>query len=328
PEKYIATFRGVDGAMVFEDQRYRFHLFDAEGHAMADSAEELALKYGDRLGKALPYPPQQDMDHYHHLVKDAKGRIWWAKWSEGWGIVDGKRAIRGEMDDLKKTVPGGRFTVLYPIGDGTRVLLGFQAFRDGASGVYSVEKGRIVRLTDSPVKVVALSSVYPQTTAQADSSGRVWVMRDRDKPGPGLLRPVSQAIDSEGTPAATHRGWLVLEDGQKGLWFRQARSGPDCIMRLDADRRDARLEVPNLTEAASFAEAPDGSVWTLTRTELIRLKAEGDRLSIVERYPASVHDSDRVWCDRDGRVWMVHTTIGEGTPFTELIRFATTKSSE
>ena len=80
----------------------RFHLFDAEGHAVADSAEELALKHGDRLRKALRYPPQDNIDYGHQLVKDAAGRIWWARWPAGWGVVDGTTAIRGEMDDLMK----------------------------------------------------------------------------------------------------------------------------------------------------------------------------------------------------------------------------------
>jgi hypothetical protein len=328
PEKYIATFCGADGAMIFEDNHYRFHLFDAAGHVAADSAEELALQYGDRLRKALPYPPRQNLDRYHHLVKDAKGRIWWAKWSDAWGVVDGKTAIRGEMDGLKQKVRGGRFTVLYPIGDGAGVLLGFQAFREGVSGIYSVENGRIVRLADSPVNVVELSSPHPQTIARADRLGRVWIMRDRDRPGPGVLRPVSQAIDSQGKPGATHRGWLVMEDHKQGLWFRRSQFGRGDIIRLDAGGRDAKLEVPSLTNATSFAEAPDGSAWTFTSTSLIRVRAEDDRLSIVEQYPMAVQEGDSLWCDREGRVWMAHTTVPTAAPgmrqvYTELIRFAT-----
>ena len=328
PEKYATVFRGAGGAMIFVGPQYRFHLFDADGHVVADSAEELALQYPDRLGKALPYPPYQDVDQNAHLVKDAKGRIWWAKGHESWGVVDGKTAIRGEMADLLEKVPQGRFTVVYPIGDGARVLVGFQAFKEGASGVYGVENGRIVRLAESPVRVVGPSSVYPQTTAQCDSAGRVWIMRDRENPGPAWIRPVSQMIDPRGKSGPTHSGWLMLEDRNKGLWFKQASLRPESVARLDASGHDTTLEVPNLTNATSFAEAPDGSVWTLTHTELIRLHANANQLSITERYPTPVQDSDRVWCDREGRVWMVHTTVptgvpGQDRPYTELIRFAT-----
>ncbi len=331
PEKYVAAFPGVDGAMVFEDDRNRFHLFDAEGHAVADSAEELALKHGDRLRKALRYPPQDNIDYGHQLLKDAAGRIWWARWPAGWGVVDGTTAIRGEMDDVMKRDRVNPFSLLYPIGDGTRVLLG--PYGDiGPSGVYGVEKGRIARLADPPVSGIALPWVHPPTTiARTDSSGRAWVMRFDDK-----LGPISQAIDSRGKLAATHRGWLVFEDRKKGLWFRQAlwskytkAFGPDCIMRLDADGRDAALDVPDLTAASPLAEAPDGSAWTLTDSELIRIRAGDGRLSIVERYAMHVKDSDRLWCDSDGRVWMVHeTTSSEGPPYTELIRFATKTSLE
>jgi ligand-binding sensor domain-containing protein len=325
PEEYVAAFRGVDGAMVFADNRNCFHLFDADGHVAANSAENLALQYGDRLRKALPYPPRQNLDRYHHLVKDAKGRIWWASGRWGWGVVDGKTAIRGEMDDLNQKVRGGRFTLLYPIGDGTRVLMGFQAFAGGVSGVYDVANDRMVRLADSPVNIVQLSSAHWQPTARADSSGRVWVMRDRQRPGPGVLQPVSQAIDLTGKAGATHEGWLVLEDRQKGLWFRRVQHGPDCILRLDASGRDAELQVPNLTHATSFAEAPDGSVWTLTHDGLIRVRVEGNRLAIAEQYPMAVQEGDSLWCDREGRVWMAHTTVSMagGGVHTELIRFAT-----
>ena len=342
PREFIATFSGIDGAMIFEDLEHRFHLFDAEGHVLAESAEQLALTYPDRLRKALPYPPRQITERCHHLVKDANGRIWWAQlrlvkgaseriwwpqWREEWGVVDGRTAIRGEIDDLKKQVPGGQFTILCPIGDGTRVFLSFLGFREGLAGIYGVEKGRIVRLADSPVTVVELLARDPQTAVQADNSGRLWCMRDRDEPGSGSFQPVSQILDSRGKPAATHRGFLILEDRKKGLWFKQTRSAPACIMRLDADGHDVTLEVPDLTDSSSFAEAPDGSVWMLTRSELARIRTEGDRLSIVELYPMSVQDSDTVWCDSEGRVWMMRTLIDHrDPPHKELIRYATASS--
>jgi hypothetical protein len=106
------------------------------------------------------------------------------------------------------------------------------------------------------------------------------------------------------------------------------------VLYRDAAGNETSFEVPNISKGASFAEAPDGSVWTLTDSELIRIRAEAGRLSIVERYPVNVLDADRVFCDREGRVWMVHTTVpnltgmpesrnGESAVYTELIRFAT-----
>jgi hypothetical protein len=48
------------------------------------------------------------------------------------------------------------------------------------------------------------------------------------------------------------------------------------LTRLDVGGRDATLQL-SIPEATDFAEAPDRSVWTLTHTELIRIRAEGDR---------------------------------------------------
>jgi streptogramin lyase len=97
-------------------------------------------------------------------------------------------------------------------------------------------------------------------------------------------------------------------------------------MRLDPDGRDAKLEWPNLTGFISFTKSPDGSVWMLTYAGIFRTRVEGNRLSIVERYPVEVQNDDCLWCDREGRVWMAHThapKTGHGEVYRELIRFAT-----
>jgi hypothetical protein len=56
-KSFIAAFPGADGAMIFEDDQYQFHLFDAEGWAKADSAPALARNYPERVRRALAYPP-------------------------------------------------------------------------------------------------------------------------------------------------------------------------------------------------------------------------------------------------------------------------------
>ncbi len=127
--------------------------------------------------------------------------------------------------------------------------------------------------------------------------------------------------DSQGKISATHPGWLILEDRDKGLWFKQPR--PPSVLRMDARGGNAMLALPNLLRDANFAESPDGSVWTLTNAELIRVRATGDRLSIVERYPVSVGQQDQEYCGRDGRVWVSHLAFGDRAPYWELIQFAT-----
>jgi hypothetical protein len=338
PEKYVAAIRGVDGAMVFEDSQGGFHLFDAQGHAAADSLEKLVMQYRERLVKALPYPPVENVDRPEHLIRDAKGRIWWTE-SPGprgspttrWGVVDSEQAIRGDMSGLGLN-GAGQFTMLWPISDGSRVLVACDTRQQSVSGVFGVENGRITRLGDSPVPVVLPSSVYPQITALCDSLGRTWFKRDRDRPGPGKIVRVSQAVDTQGRPGVIHEGWLMLEDSKKGLWFKPSWVGPQKIVRLDAGGHEATLEVSGIADSACLAEAPDGTIWTLTGTELIRIRAEANRLTIVERYPVPMQGSDRLWCDREGRVWMVHATIPQTVPHLgrrqetssiELIRLAT-----
>ena len=44
----------------------------------------------------LALPPFASANFYHHLIKDGKGRIWWAHWFHEWGVVaDGRAIIQG-----------------------------------------------------------------------------------------------------------------------------------------------------------------------------------------------------------------------------------------
>jgi len=308
PKGYISAFRGADGAMVFEDGRYRFHLFDDKGWVMGGSAKDLALKYPDRLRKALAWPPLPSINFYHHLVKDAEGRIWWGHWCHEWGVVDGSTAIDGKT--APATVGPNRnqvLSVLYPIGNGSEVLAGDEA---GAATVLTVRNGRVVSVGQSPVRVDNRPPEGWRHNVLRDRRGRVWVMNGRD----------SRAIGLDGKLVAEHDGWLMLEDRFGGLWFKRTMSRDKAIVRLTPDGAEAVLPLADVAENACFAEAPDGTVWTLTLSELIRVKAHNGKLSIVERYAVPVAAWDHVWCDAAGRIWMYHGVDG---PYQELIRFAT-----
>ena len=308
PKGYISAFRGADGAMVFEDPRYRFHLFDDKGWVMGGSAKDLALQYPDRLRKALAWPPLPSINFYDHLVKDAEGRIWWGHWSHEWGMVDGPTAIDSKTAPV--TLGPNRnqvLSVLYPIRNGSEVLAGDEA---GAAAVLTVRNGRVVSVGQSPVRVDNRPHECWRHNVLRDRQGRVWVMNGRK----------SQAIGLDGKLVAEHDGWLLLEDRFGGLWFKRTMSRDKAIVRLTPDDAEAELPLADVAENACFTEAPDGTVWTLTLSELIRVKAQNGKLSIVERYAVPVAAWDHVWCDAVGRVWMYH---GVDRPYRELIRFAT-----
>jgi len=316
---FIAAFQGAGGAMVFVDTRHRFHLFDAEGRATANSAEQLALKYPDRLRRALPYPPAASANYYHHLVKDAAGRIWWANWEKPWGVVDGATALRGEDAEFEL----GRahqavFSVLHPVGDGTRLLAGDER---GVSAVVAVQNGRIVSLGPAPVRMGHRPPTNWRRNVLRDSAGRIWVMTNRrtEHSGINAVGGISQAIDSQGNLVATEDGWLMLEDRHKSLWFKLVGWPKKVIVRQDPSGRTASLEVPGLVDIAPFAEAPDGTVWALTSSDLIRLAADGERLSIVSAYPVAASAPGNIWCDAQGRVWLVR---GRSPSSYELVCFA------
>jgi hypothetical protein len=311
PRGYISAFQGANGAMVFEDDRYRFHLFDAEGWVMAKSAAGLAVDRPKRLQRALPYPPLRSESFYHHLVKDAAGRIWWAHWFHEWGVVDGKKAVDGKASGLA-VGPGRKrvVSVLTPIGDGRRMLVGDE---DGAAAVVMLRGDRIERVSGSPVRVDDRPPAGWRSNVLRDSTGRVWIM----------TRGGSQAVGPKGSRVASHAGWLTLEDRKGGLWFNERRYPSAFVVRVAPDGKEARLEVPGLLEGASMAEAKDGTVWALTLSELIRARAEGDRLAVVERFPVPVHRYDHLWCDPGGCLWHLHHDDAEPR-VRYLIRYATT----
>ena len=279
--------------MIFEDRSYRFDLFDAKGWVRGRSALDLALKNPDRLRKALAYPPLSADDRFHKLVKDAKGRIWWATWEHGWGVIDGEYAIDGKTCKAIKLGPGNPMWELIPFGDGMRVLA---STHDGQASVLDVIDGRIVEVAKPPVPMPGWRISGHYATFR-DSDGRLWICQNN----------TSQAIDIKGKAAEAVPGYLLVEDRRKGLWFREEKENRVVLVRRDTSGRTLRLEVPDLLVRDCVAAAPDGSVWALTRLELLRIRADDKSLTIIERYPLRVN-ADRICCDARGRVW--HETDG------------------
>ena len=310
PDGAIAVFPGTNGSMVFVGRERGFHLLDTQGWATAKSAQELAIRHGYRLGRALPYPPQPSARFYHHLMSDPKGRIWWAHWFHGWGVVENGKAIDGKASSLDIGPNRERvLSVLTPIGDGTRVLAGDE---DGRATIVDVVEGRIVKCGDSPVRVSERPPDGWRRNVFRDSRDRVWVMAQNG----------SEAIGPTGERVASHKGWLSLEDRQHGLWFNVRQGYRASVVRVATDGHEARLEIPDLHEHASMAQAPDGTVWALTDASLIRIRDDGQQLSVVERYRLRIGWPDHIWCDPAGRVWHLHHDPEDGTR-RYLIRYAT-----
>jgi hypothetical protein len=318
-EVYSSAFPGPNGEMIFRALWGRCHLFDAKGHVTAESAAELATKYADRVGKVLSYPPLPSVNRFDRLVKDARGRVWWADWSSKWGVVEGTSALGDEAKQVNLGPGRGAFfSVFQPIGDGTRLL----AADEKGAALIGLEAGRLAALEKVPLAVPGDPPPAWLQNVLRDHQDRLWVMSERDPHG--SWSPISRAIDPLGKVVASHPGWLMLEDRHRVLWFAILSEGSWSVVRRDAKGKETTLAMPTLSPLAAMAEAPDGTVWALTASELVRLKADGDQLAIVERYPVAVRRSEGVWCDGNGRIWMVHAaTPAVGPPHTDLICFAT-----
>ncbi|MCI0739170.1 MAG: hypothetical protein L0Y72_09010 [Gemmataceae bacterium] len=291
PRGFLSVYPGADGAMVFEDASYHFWLFDAGGVVTERTARVLASEHAGRLAKALPFPPGPALPYYHHFVKDAKGRFWWSEWERTWGVVDGKQVFEGKDAGLAVTPSAGRVcNLLVPVGEAGRMLVGRN---DGIAAIVDLGRDGIVKVAD--VEFRTQESIAQQSWLRntlRDSLGRVWIMGARH----------SCAIGVDGKIIAKRDGWLALEDQRQGLWFLVAGKKEPELVRLDlATGKEARLEVPHLWRTSSLAQAPDGTVWASTSSEIIRIRAGRDGLHIIERHPVAA--TGQLWCDRAGRIW-------------------------
>jgi hypothetical protein len=221
-------------------------------------------------------------------------------------VTDG-RAINGKRCgvDVGPT-RDERLSVLTPIGGDGRVLA---ADDGGAAAVLDEARGWIVRRADIHLKMNWHPPPGWDCQAFYDSAARLWLSRGYD----------SHAYGPDGQHLASHRGRLMLEDSRGGLWFSEYRPAAHLTTRLSPDGREATLEVGT----GGMAEAPDGTVWALTGPGLIRLRADGQHLSIVERHIMPVSGGDKIWCDREGRLWHRHYE----DPAYRLIRYATTPTA-
>ena len=329
PGGYFAAIPGVLGAMIFQDDRARFHLFDAHGWVMAQSAETLATQFPDRLLDALDSPPRPSLGRSYHLIKDAKGRIWWAGWPQAgmpWGVVVGGEPIRADATSLQDG-PQEKLSlaVLYPIGDGTKML----AVDEQCVGcVVDVHDGRIVSVEPSPVVVgnYGNGSGWGHNVLR-DHMGRVWIMTSRRSEHSFFVGHGgrSQCLDTDGELLATHDGWLMLEDREYGLWFMLVDSSPleSAVVRHDSSGQITRLEIPGLR--GWLAEGPGETVWAMTSQELIQLNHSEQRLDIVARHALPDKVRDGVWCDPFGGVWFTRNLASASLHLRvqELIRVST-----
>ena len=312
--EFISAFAGAKGAMVLEDSGYGLHLIDGEGHVAAASAEALASRHGDRLRAALAWPPGPAVDFYHRLFKDPRGRIWWAKWENAWGVIDGDKAISGKDADIALGPNRGtNFSVFAPVGDAGRAFICDGWSNRGSGAVVEVADGRLVKVADVAIMPDFIASHGWGRGVVRDAKGRLWVAIFSDK---------SVAVTDEGRIAASHAGRVLLADRQGGLWFAEwtADRAACTLVRVAPDGTEARLGLAALSAESPLAEAPDGTAWALTATSILRVRA-GERLEVVEEHPARVFYSDSIWCDPKGCVWHLQHT-GE-TPSLLLLRYAT-----
>jgi hypothetical protein len=307
PVGFISAFPGADGAMVFQDRNHRFHVFDDAGHVRAASAAELLSRHAERLQRALPMAIQSSNAFYSHFVKDSQGRVWWSNWETDWGVVDGATVIRA-ADAIPAVAVGAgyRHELLFPAGDG-RVLV----FRDGnqSQGVLAeLSNGKVTHVADLPFADVDRKQTG--VMAVRDRLGRAWIVTRRG----------SRALDASGKLVAEHSGDILLQDRAGGLWFRVGGHRPDtALVRLSPDGQETALTLPRLRPFSPLAESPDGTFWAVAGNELVHIRVQADRLVEEARLPAP--PSNYLWCDRDGRVWLV-----DGSAHAEqAVRLAVTK---
>lgn len=290
PIGFISVFQAADGAMVFLDRNHRFHLFDTAGHVRVNSSSELFSQHAERLARALPQPLLGSDGYYFHLVKDSRGRVWWSNWETDWGVVDGNKIIiaGGEIPSVE-VKRGYRHDLIFPAADG-RVFV-FPDDVQGRRGVLAELAGeKIVRLSDIPISV---DSMQNSQLAVRDRQGRVWI----------TTQDGSRALDGAGKLVADHRGRILLEDRAGCLWFHVGdRADNTALVRLSMDGKEFKIDLPSLRRNWPVAESPDGTFWAVSGKELVQIRPEGKQLLEVARYAAP--QSNYIWCDNDGRVWL------------------------
>jgi len=148
--------------------------------------------------------------------------------------------------------------------------------------------------------------------AVRDRQGRVWI----------TTRDGSRALDADGKVIAEHRGRILLEDRAGCLWFHAGdRVDNTALIRLSTDGKESKLDLPRLRRNWPLAESPDGTFWAVSGKELVHIRPEGNQLIDLARYAAP--QSDYIWCDNDGRVWLT-----SGRKEEQAVRLAVAKRLE
>jgi hypothetical protein len=310
---FASVMPGVEGSMIFTGSySHRFYLFDKDGWVTEPSAPQLAVKYFERVRRALSDPPLPSCNQSHHMVKDAGGNIWWSYWFHEWGVVSAGQPLDGKHSEVKLG-PSSRqvFSVLQPIGDGHQMLGVDEA---PAAAIIAMKDERVTKLADISVVVHSrLKQFSWRHNALRDSQGRLWIISGQE----------SVALSKDGARALTCRGMLLMEDSKRHLWFVEDSGASTTLVRVAPDQQEARLLESK--RIPSFIEAPDGTFWALTDEGLIHFAVQTDpdkpvQLSVIEKHPMHVTSFAEIWCDADGCVWLFEQS---GSRKTFLIRFAT-----
>jgi hypothetical protein len=170
-------------------------------------------------------------------------------------------------------------------------------------------------VADAPVTIKSRAREGWLQHVMRDSEGWTWITTD-DK---------SVGLDADGEEAASLEGRVTLEDSEGGLWLIDSNLGGTPSIRYVMSGGSLELEVPGLFTNAGLALAPDDTVWALTASALIRVRAGDGRLAIVERYPIRTRYGDQIWCDRRGRVWHKHQDNRSNKRV--LLRYATPREA-
>jgi hypothetical protein len=292
---------GAAGSMIFTNAEGAVFLHDTQGWVHAHSVPALARRHAARLHKALADAPRTGR-RSPSIFFGGKSHLWWSHGGLNWGALgmDGHTAgfpcPRVLVDRL------GIRGLLAPVGDGSRVFL---ANADGPRGLLAIDDGRIVLTAPSPLPPNPARDDGSTPFTILDSRGCLWFC-DRNR---------THAITPQGEYALSVEGTILLADRAGGHWFTDQRSSDAWLVRRAPDERLATSDVlERHFTLESLAEAPDGTVWTLTATELLRLRAGTTTIAIVERYPMC--GGGTLWCDTAGRVWRKHGS--------RLVRYATT----
>jgi len=309
PIQFISVFQGAAGTMVFTDSNHHFHLFDDAGHVHAESASDLFLRHPERLQRALPQPSKTSNAFYSHLVKDDLGRVWWSNWETDWGVLDGATVIKaGDGIPTVSVKRGYRHDLLFPATNGQVFVFRARAANESHGVIAELQEGKVSLVRDLPA--LHLDNRQNALLALRDRKGRVWVPTSQG----------SKALDPSGNVVAEHAGRILLEDRDGGLWF-QIGSNPasTSLGRLSDENQDSTLALPRLPPFAPLAESPDGTFWAIGGTELVQIHCRDNQIAAGDRF--SVPQSNFIWCDNQGRVWLTKRGPGDD----QAIRLAVAK---